>query len=307
MFPNAGGDEDSADEEPRSQSQDETETHNKVDPSITRGISSVASESQSPDEEDSNLDQNNEHQNCLVRTAQCLIRLKEKWPRTYALVFKVIIPLLSLIIISMIFGYWIAHVEAPDEIKKNNLAIAIRETLFHASQLERIIMRDGPLFCVKLYFDDQLGLVNDTTIEDYMVRELDYVNEKLYSALREGKNPDDIPPSLNETSSDLNTLLGVANITEIDDIPSFVQFIANCGEDIDEMMNHSTSAALFNPFFNKTYDIFYDNSITFNWIKCPMVQDNEKYIKISEGDSWTTFMETFQLIGAGIVSESVNA
>ena len=41
----------------------------------------------------------------------CFACLEYKWPRAFAIVFKVMIPLLSLIVLSMIFGFWLAHAE----------------------------------------------------------------------------------------------------------------------------------------------------------------------------------------------------
>ena len=41
----------------------------------------------------------------------CFVRLSQKWPRLFAIIFKVIIPLLSLIGLSMLFGHWLAQLE----------------------------------------------------------------------------------------------------------------------------------------------------------------------------------------------------
>lgn len=250
------------------------------------------------------------------RLAHAIVRTAENWPRIFALIFRVIIPLFSLIIISIGFGYWLAQIEAPEEIKKNNQAIAVRESLASASQLDRIVMREGPQFCVGLYFVQNLGEEESTTtfdderrIEQYMLDELDETNAIFYQAYMARKNnytwdDFDIHQNLtfaNETTRNILSLLGKYNKTEIDNIPQFLESIKNCGETIDKLVNQSSVTAVISDLGG----ISDASEVTFNFIKCPAGLDDETYARIVEGDKWMRFMETFRLADAGLVSSVV--
>ena len=170
-------------------------------------------------------------------------------------------------------------------------------------------MREGPLLCVKLFFDETEGLVSNQEIEDYMLTKMDYINSKLDQDFPEGsKNSaqvsDDYAHISNDSSADVLSLLGKNNVTQIDDIPRFLQFVIDCGDKIDLLMNHSSVATIINSGVMYNTD---DNQVSFNWIKCPAghSNNNETYARITEGGSWMKFVETFRLSGAGLQEKVV--
>ena len=234
-----------------------------------------------------------------------LLRISDNWPRLSAIIFRVIIPMFSLIIISMAFGFWLAQIEGPEEIKRNNGVIAVQEALFRASQLERLVIREAPLFCTKIYLENKMGLV--TNIQDYALDELDYATDILYKEVWiKGYNTTaDIPTSLSEATEtpDLLSNLTKYNVTSIDDIPKYLEFIKQCGMNIEKLTNHSSVAAILN--IGVSYDIEESSSVQFNWIKCPAEQSNETIAEIVSGNTWMRFVEQFRLYGAGMQQAAV--
>ena len=138
----------------------------------------------------------------------------------------------------MAFGFWLAQIEGPEEIKRNNGVIAVQEALFRASQLERLVIREAPLFCTKIYLENKMGLV--TNIQDYALDELDYATDILYKEVWiNGYNTTtDIPTSLSEATEtpDLLSNLTKYNVTSIDDIPKYLEFIKQCGMNIEKSL-----------------------------------------------------------------------
>lgn len=67
---------------------------------------------------------------CLSTVSFCMNRFRETWPRTFHILFRVIIPLLGLIGVCFFCGYFLARMESSVEMSSNDAIIA---TIFNDS------------------------------------------------------------------------------------------------------------------------------------------------------------------------------
>mmetsp|Transcript_13012 Transcript_13012/g.22196 ORF Transcript_13012/g.22196 Transcript_13012/m.22196 type:complete len:681 (-) Transcript_13012:107-2149(-) len=77
------------------------------------------------------------------------------WPRTSALTFGVVVPLLLLIAVSVFFGYFLAQLEGPGEIEYNNDVISTRIALALQDQLIGNLTENLPHLCACTYLADK--------------------------------------------------------------------------------------------------------------------------------------------------------
>ena len=85
-----------------------------------------------------------------------LARLPGNWPRTFALIFGVIIPLFLLILVSMFFGYGLAKIEAPTGIRSKQCHSCQPSSCPHDQQFSRQCLTRATsnllvTICVKLF------------------------------------------------------------------------------------------------------------------------------------------------------------
>lgn len=64
--------------------------------------------------------------------------LQRRFPRTFALIFQVFLPLYSLIAIAMVFGYFLCRLEAPGEKHSNNMALAAAHMMDQLAKLNEM-------------------------------------------------------------------------------------------------------------------------------------------------------------------------
>ena len=77
-----------------------------------------------------------------------------KWPRTSALLFGVVLPLFLLIAISLFFGYFLAMLEAPNEIDENNKFLGYKHTKGLENMVNQRIAEDLPYICACTFLRD---------------------------------------------------------------------------------------------------------------------------------------------------------
>ena len=177
-----------------------------------------------------------------------------RFPRTFALVFQVFLPLYSLIGIAMIFGYFLCRLEAPGEIHDNNMALAADRMMEQLARMNELTVTITPLLCLDTYLAnvELAALVDNITVFNsqlYMVDGYDVVQQMLLS----GGNFD----TRNVT---------VSNFTEMRN------FISDCGIEINRMVLEFQDIAFDDTILNE----YVGSEVTFNWIKCPVDKTDAK-------------------------------
>ena len=152
--------------------------------------SPTRTEEKPPDEPSVDHDEESSEQNgCCYRFI--MGSWVSRWPRSCSFLFGVALPLLSLILLSMLFGVLLAKLEAPDEISSNDSIIA--------SEVERLAVLSAvgnfselvPRLCVQLF------LVNNTEGDTLQEQLFDLYND--YLSTSRFNESDGVPPQTNET------------------------------------------------------------------------------------------------------------
>jgi len=75
------------------------------------------------------------------------------WPRTSSLAMGIVVPLFVVIFVAVFFGYFLARIEAPTQVRGNDalMATAARDTVLSVAALATT--RNMPRTCYQLYFD----------------------------------------------------------------------------------------------------------------------------------------------------------
>ena len=249
----------------------------------------------------------------------CYRRGSKKFPRTFALFFDVILPMFSLIFVSLIFGYWLAKVEAPTEIKKNNRVIGSRIGLYISAAVDRIVTANQQRFCLNHYFREIEEEGAKDELSDHILSVLDkqmvdFLGDK-HDALLEWSGFDLVEPksySIRYPEDENFSFLGVEagewgapmeySTYTISNMTSFLESMENCNK---EMFNstHFTSTSNMLFYFNQ-YNPFDD--VTFNWMRCPIskkslteVQANSGSLLIEKNERMSEFFAAFQKESAG--------
>jgi hypothetical protein len=92
---------------------------------------------------------------CKGRWCSCCGKCIASWPRTFALFFGVVFPLWLLIALSIFFGYFLAELEAPNEIIQNNNIMAAQAQVRLLGSLAARASEVIPTLCFELFL---LGL-----------------------------------------------------------------------------------------------------------------------------------------------------
>jgi hypothetical protein len=92
---------------------------------------------------------------CKGRRCSCCGKCIARWPRTFAIFFGVVFPLWLLIALSIFFGYFLAELEAPNEISQNNNIMAAQAQVLLLGSLAARAAEVIPTICFELFL---LGL-----------------------------------------------------------------------------------------------------------------------------------------------------
>jgi len=104
---------------------------------------------------------------------------KKKNPRSYNVIVFVLLPLIALIVVSFICGYWIARIEMPKEIEENDKILRTQyQAIFDESREDSALgdlFKDGTKNCVDEYAqmladEDIISVTNSTNIFRDLVR-----------------------------------------------------------------------------------------------------------------------------------------
>jgi hypothetical protein len=105
-------------------------------------------------------EENDVNDGCCLRMfkgkwCSCCGKCIARWPRTFAILFGVIFPLWLLIALSLFFGYFLAELEAPNEIIENNNILAAQAQVRLLGSLAARAAQVIPTICFELFL---LGL-----------------------------------------------------------------------------------------------------------------------------------------------------
>jgi hypothetical protein len=209
--------------------------------------------------------------------------LPRRFPRTIALVFRVFLPLYSLILIAMVFGYFLCRLEAPGEKHANNMALAANNLVDQMERLNEMTLTVVPLICFERY----IKRINGTqTFQDPLE---EYIN-KLFI-----ENGYDVVQQLLEHDFTMPNI-SVSNLTELR------LFTAECGIKMNEMVNQFREQA----YNDASISDYIGNEVTFNWIKCPVDKNKSLTdVDLTDVDLTDLVSETFVVYEAGAQLEYV--
>ena len=203
-----------------------------------------------------------------------------RWPRSCSLLLGVVLPLLSLILLSMLFGALLARLEAPDEVSGNNAIVA--------SELERlaVFLATGnfsalvPRFCARLF------LINNTEGETLQEQLFDLFNDYRNNNSNESLFQEDI--NTNETAQ-MNETERVANAVDlatdlVDHMIGCIKASENVTDDITDLIwNSSKNEDLWQDALDAFLEDGTDADIaveqlSLTWIRCyPGANPNSTY------------------------------
>ena len=229
---------------------------------------------------------------CLYFYGAPCCNLPHRFPRTFAMIFQVFIPLycelnflaciyfqnnflsnmivssipsLALIAIATLFGYVLCRLEAPDEMAANNMALAAEHAMDQLAGLNDIFRIAAPLICVDAYF----GQLNRGELTE---EEFDkFLNDKVDVLFDVEGDP--LIQDLLKSETNI-TNMSVSNLTDMR------LFTSQCGIKMNDIHREFTERT-----YNETN---YIGDVTFNWIKCP-VENFDHNVSGVEGIVYGTF------------------
>lgn len=237
-----------------------------------------AGEECSPDDGDAPSPESRELDEGGRRPCDALRSLPRRFPRTFALIFKVFLPLYLIIAISMLFGYFLCRFEAPGEMHSNNMALAAARMMEQLKQFNLMTINISPLLCLDLY----LNGLNGTSLPQDII---DKHNDQLFV--------------LDGLTAAQDLLFGsefsTANLT-VSNVTALRWFMADCATETKlqaiEYQKNVFDGALFSDYIG--------SEVTFNWIKCPVPdQSDAGKNETDAGDLMNVVTETFVIYEAG--------
>lgn len=122
-----------------------------------------------------------------ARRKNCCTSVSTRFPRLFAILFGIHIPIFVLVLLSCVFGYWIAHIESPVEIEQNDNRIASYAITTRKLQILSNLTSVSPKICFNLF-------LNNVTIETLM-------SSSLLDILYEGIEDEPSSSTLNSTAT----------------------------------------------------------------------------------------------------------
>lgn len=177
---------------------------------------------------------------CHNACRKCWRKIPETWPRTYHIFCGVIIPLWGLIAIALLFGYGLAHLEAPGEYDDNDSWMAARTYTSEALSLLGNVSIVLPRICAEIFF------TNETSLDDLdaVLQDLIPQNVVLHNTSILGIN--------NTLSNDMHSV----NLTEL------LSFMQNCGTRARNATTHKLEKAV------GSVASLEQTGMSFKWVRC---------------------------------------
>jgi hypothetical protein len=162
-----------------------------------------------------------------------------------------VIPLFSLIALSLFFGYGLAQLETPGEIEANNEILANRALIAVGTRFHGNVTKELPRICLELFAtystkEGNIFAILQDELDEIFLRVLD-------------KNDTAGEPSTNSTT-DLSQRL--SNTTE-----ELISFMGGCGEIGYQIANKFTTVQVDHEYVG--------DDLSFNWIRCDSLGKNK--------------------------------
>jgi len=144
---------------------DET-AQNKAPVTVAGGWQGLDIVNQEKEEQEEGASNDNETTKAVAPCRlQCLARLATRYPRTYHIVAKILLPLFVIIMLCFLCGAILVNLESDQEIKSNDQALG--DIAIRISRINEIAQaaRMSPVLCLESYQGD---LTNRTNLEQHM-------------------------------------------------------------------------------------------------------------------------------------------
>ena len=147
--------------EPMPEVEDETNLANEEAAPQASDVAGVDEDDDSDGENLGNKQQDESHGCCykccsvLCCACPCCLTLPQKWPRTFGILMGIVVPLFSLIGVSLLFGFGLATLEAPGEVATNNDIIATTGAVALQEELLATITEELPTICSSVFWLEQ--------------------------------------------------------------------------------------------------------------------------------------------------------
>lgn len=184
------------------------------------------------------------------RLYNCLSR----WPRLSSLLLGVIFPMFVLILFSMLFGLWVSHYEAPQEVADNNARLANYTKSQKLAQSMYNITTMLPELCLEMYLN------NETTKEEAIERILNEI------AFFQGNVTDSREEDI------LKQVSGESQSNHINNATELKKWMFNCTS-----FMQPTLVTMFERFGQIAFTSA--GQLTFNWIRCVPGADGLEHFK----------------------------
>jgi hypothetical protein len=198
-------------------------------------------------------EENNANDGCCLRMLKgrwcsCCGGCIARWPRTFAIFFGVALPLWLLIALSVLFGYFLAKLEAPNEIIQNDDILEAQAELRVLGSLAARAAQAIPTICFELFL--LARPVTDMDAELEMALEKD---DNFFSA--ETTQLETTQPVPEEVRAILSNDLIVLNKTAMH------EYMQRCGDEARPITENLVQRG------GNVIDISAVR-LTFNWIRC---------------------------------------
>lgn len=203
-----------------------------------------------------------------LRSKRCCRRwmhqFADGYPRTFAIVVDMMLPMLVLGMIATAFGYWLSYLESPNEIINNDQQLQILNQQQYVLETIGNLTALTPRLCFRRYFDNnteveylvnsslQQAEINKNSTTPVLQQQLEVLvtlNLELQYLLQESEIKPQPPQSL-----------VVVNATEL------YNYAVECGDRVRAFSNNITSS------FSNSGAAY---SLTFNWNRCTPIHSSD--------------------------------
>ena len=206
------------------------------------------------------------------RKQSCCQKFGDRFPRIFAITFGVILPVCGLVLLSCVFGYWIAQIESPVEILQNDNVIASYTITARKIQILSNLTSVSPKICFNLF-------LNNVTVETLIKSSLVDI---LYEGIEEEQSSTDDDGTSIETLHRLkvryesiadDTVPDIYNnsqaIDEQVNIMHLYNFLQLCGDKFRSFIYNETGLTILpQSEESATYDTITLPALYFSWNRC---------------------------------------
>ena len=198
-----------------------------------------------------------------TRRKSCCQKFGNRFPRIFAIVFGIILPVCFLVVLCSIFGYWIAQIESPVEILQNDANIATYVNATRTLQLLSNLTSVSPKVCLTLFLNN----ITTETLMTYSLWDLLYEFFEKEPSATAKVNSYTSTEMLFQFKSWFDTIPEVHNNSDLVDtersLTDMYNFMKLCGENVSSFIfKESSVSTLVHPGESESA------SLDFAWNRC---------------------------------------